>query len=64
MFRLMVRYGIRSGTFRSLDPDMATLSLIGIIDGLGVHASLGNENVTIEKMRQVVSYSIRALLAR
>ncbi len=64
LIRSIIEDGIRSGTFRSLDPDMATLSLIGIIDGLGVHASLGNENVTIEKMRQAGSYSIRALLAR
>ncbi|MBN9388515.1 MAG: TetR family transcriptional regulator C-terminal domain-containing protein [Chloroflexi bacterium] len=64
LIRSIIEDGIRSGTFRSLDPDMATLSLIGIIDGLGVHAALGNENVTIEKMRLAGSYSIRALLAR
>jgi AcrR family transcriptional regulator len=64
LLKSIVEDGIRMGSFRALDPDLATLSLIGIIDGLGVHAALGNENVTIERMRLAGSYSIRALLAR
>lgn len=64
LLKAIIVDGIRQGSFRSLDPDLATLSLIGIIDGLGVHAALGNENVTIEKMRLAGSYSIRGLLAR
>ncbi|HEX2916441.1 MAG TPA: TetR family transcriptional regulator C-terminal domain-containing protein [Chloroflexia bacterium] len=63
LLKEIVEDGIQQGSFRSIDPELATLSLIGIIDGLGLHASLGNVNVTPEKMRLACSHSIRALLA-
>ncbi len=63
ILRGIIEDGIAQGHFRALDPQLATLSLIGLIDGLGVHAALGNENVTVERMRLACSYSIRALLA-
>lgn len=63
LLKSIIEDGIQQGAFRSLDPEMATLSLIGIIDGLGVHAALGNPQITPEQMRLACSHSIRALLA-
>lgn len=63
LLKAIIEDGIAQGSFRSIDAELATLSLIGILDGLGVHASLGNQAVTPERMRMACSHSIRALLA-
>ncbi len=63
LLKSILEDGIQQGVFRSLDAELATLSLIGIIDGLGIHAALGNPAVTPEQMRLACSHSIRALLA-
>ena len=64
LLQTIIEDGIAQDVFRSIDPHLATLSLLGIIDGLGVHALLGNERVTPDQMRLACSHSIRALLAK
>ncbi len=63
LLQSIIEDGIEQGVFRSIDPRLATLSLIGLIDGLGTHAALGNASVTPDNMRQACSHSIRALLS-
>ncbi len=63
LLKSIIEDGIQQGVFRPQEPDLATLALLGIIEGLGLHATLDNPKVGPEQMRLACSFSIRALLA-
>ncbi len=63
LLRTIIEDGIAQGAFRPQDPELAALALAGIINGLGIQASLDNSLVSVEQMRLACSYSIRGLLS-
>ena len=54
----VIRYGVDRGEFKTADPEASADFAIGLLDGLGVRALIGDPEMDIEKVRVMAASRI------
>jgi AcrR family transcriptional regulator len=62
-FAEIVAEGVESGEFRPVDPAATALTLVALIDGLGLQTVIGDSAVSVPTARAVLDEYISSLLA-
>ena len=60
-FARIIEAGVASGEFRSVDPFQAAVMLVALLDGLGMHAAIGDPSSDVGVARQVLGDFVRSL---
>lgn len=62
-FAAIIEEGVGTGEFRALDPDSAALSLVALLDGLGLQAVIGDKAVTVKSAYALLEEYVRSFSA-
>lgn len=61
IFHDVIASGIESGEFRDVDPRAAALQAVGLLDGIGMQATIGDRNIDPETAQGVLLGFVRSL---
>ncbi len=62
-FAEAVEQGVASGEFRAVDPGSTALTLVALLDGLGLQTVIGDSAVTVATARSILSDYVSSLRA-
>jgi AcrR family transcriptional regulator len=60
----VINDGVKHGEFRDVDTRAVAVEFIGLLDGLGLQAAIGDEEVTVETARTLIRGMIASRLLR